>query len=52
MNKPLPAMEQESKGLPAVGSPENTVTIGGQLVEIHATKLKYQRNRTAAFYRM
>jgi hypothetical protein len=52
MNKPLPAPEQENKGLPVVGSPENTVTIGGKLIEIKPTKLKYQRNRTAALYRM
>ena len=51
-NKPLPAPEQTDKGLPQIGSPENTVRIGDQLIEIKPTKLKYQRNRTAAFYRM
>lgn len=51
-NKPLPASEQMDKGLPQIGSPENTVRIGDQLIEIKPTKLKYQRNRTAAFYRM
>ena len=40
------------KGLPQIGSPENSVRIGDQLIEIKPTKLKYQRNRTAAFYRM
>lgn len=51
-NKPLPASEQMDKGLPQIGSPENSVRIGDQLIEIKPTKLKYQRNRTAAFYRM
>ena len=51
-NKPLPAPEQTDKGLPQIGSPEHSVRIGDQLIEIKPTKLKYQRNRTAAFYRM
>ena len=51
-NKPLPTSEQTDKGLPQIGSPENSVRIGDQLIEIKPTKLKYQRNRTAAFYRM
>ena len=51
-NKPLPAPEQTDNGLPQIGSPENSVRIGDQLIEIKPTKLKYQRNRTAAFYRM
>ena len=51
-NKPLPASEQMDNGLPQIGSPENSVRIGDQLIEIKPTKLKYQRNRTAAFYRM
>ena len=40
------------KKLPNVGNPENTVMIGGKPVEIKPTKLKYQRNRTATFYRL
>ena len=35
-----------------MGCPENSVVIGGKLIEIKPTKLCYQRNRTAAFYRM
>ena len=35
--------------IPNIGIPENTVTIGGQLIEIKPMKLKYVRNRTAAF---
>lgn len=50
--KPIPSIEQTEKGLPQVGVPENTVIIGGQLIEIRPTKLKYQRNRTAAFYKI
>lgn len=48
--KKLPDAEQKVKELPVVGNPENTVAIGDKLIEIKATKLKYQRNRTAAFY--
>ena len=35
--------------LPAIGVPENTVEIGGRLIEIKPMKMKYIRNRTAAF---
>jgi len=45
-------MEQTEKGLPQIGSPENSILIGDTLVEVKPTKLKYQRNRTAAFYKM
>ena len=48
--KVLPDPGIKSKDLPQVGSPENTVIIGGKLIEIKPTKLKYQRNRTAVFY--
>ena len=46
---PVPDATAEIKELPQVGSAENTVVIGGQLVEIKPMKLKYIRNRTAAF---
>lgn len=55
----VPELEQESvevpeasqiRELPPVGSPENTIIVGGELIEIKPMKLKYQRNRTAAFY--
>lgn len=49
--KDLPQPVIKTKELPAVGNPENTVTIGGKLIEIKPTKLKYQRNRTALFYK-
>lgn len=48
--RPVPEGARAIKELPNVGSPENTVIIGGQLIEIKPTKLKYQRNRTAVFY--
>ena len=41
----------EPKELPEIGNPENTILIGGKLIEIKPTKLKYHRNRTAVFYR-
>lgn len=47
--KDAPKAGVEAKELPAVGIPENTVTIGGKLIEIKPMKLKYVRNRTAAF---
>lgn len=50
--KPVPAPTKKEKELPQVGSPENTVMIGDTLIEIKPTKLKYQRNRTATFYRL
>lgn len=50
--KELPSPSRAEKALPPVGLPENTVMIGGKPIEIKPTKLKYQRNRTAAFYRM
>lgn len=50
--KEIPAASMAHREKPQIGSPENTVTIGGQLIEIKPTKLKYQRNRTALFYRI
>lgn len=50
--KELPSSEMPVRLLPMVGVAENTVMIGGKPIEIKPTKLKYQRNRTAAFYRM
>lgn len=48
--KPVPEAGVKVKEMPQVGVPENTVIIGGNLIEIKPTKLKYQRNRTAVFY--
>lgn len=49
-NVPIPEENKMKEELPQVGTPENTVIIGGKLIEIKPTKLKYQRNRTAVFY--
>lgn len=51
IEKELPGTEMKKKETPMVGNPENTVMIGGKPIEIKPTKLKYQRNRTATFYR-
>lgn len=51
-SKKVPEVTAKPKTLPKTGNPENTVIIGEQLIEIKPTKLKYQRNRTAAFYRV
>ena len=48
--KELPGAGTHIKEMPQVGNPENTVIIGGELIEIKPTKLIYQRNRTAVFY--
>ena len=39
--KELPSAAQDAKGLPQVGSPENSIVIGERLVEIRPTKLRY-----------
>ena len=49
-NRELPETGIAEKEMPQVGSPENTVMIGGELIEIKPMKLKYQRNRTGVFY--
>lgn len=38
--------------LPKPGNPTNQLRLGNKTVEIKPTKLKYMRNRTAAFYRI
>lgn len=50
--KEMPSAEMKSKELPKTGNTDNTVVIGDRTIEIKPTKLKYQRNRTAAFYRL
>ena len=50
--KPVQEPTRKQRELPKTGSPENTVVIGDTMIEIKPTKLKYQRNRTATFYRM
>lgn len=48
--RPMPDDKQTVREMPQVGNPENTIIIGGELIEIKPMKLKYQRNRTAVFY--
>lgn len=49
--KPLPEGEQKLKTLPEAGTAENCIRLAGTLIEIKPTKLRYQRNRTALFYK-
>lgn len=51
-NTPLPEVAEHKKELPPVGNPEDVLTIGDESIVIKPTKLKYQRDRTAAFYRI
>lgn len=39
-----------TKAMPVEVDPKNCVTINGETIEIKPTKIKYQRNRTAAAY--
>lgn len=50
--KDLPDAKQSKKAMPELKNPENSIKIGDTLVEIKPTKLKYQRNRTASFYKI
>lgn len=50
--KPLPVAGVDPKPIPLIGKPENAVKIGDIMIEIKPTKLSYQRDRTAAFYKM
>lgn len=52
MEKELPERGMEAKELPEIGRAENSVVIGGKLIEIKPTKLKYHRNNVAAFYKI
>ena len=49
VEKMTPAAGQTENKLPEIGMPENSIKIGDQLIEIKPMKLKYVRNRTAAF---
>lgn len=51
-SKAVPDAKQKAAALPQTGNPENTVHVGGEMREVKPTKLRYQRNRTAAFYKM
>ena len=49
INRDMPTEGTKQLDLPNIGVPENTSTICGELIEIKSMKLKYVRNRTAAF---
>lgn len=51
-DRTAPAVGMKDKEVPKAGDRKNFVVIGGEEIEIKPTKLKYQRNRTAAFYRL
>lgn len=48
--KEIPEETKLDKAMPAEVDPKNCVTINGETIEIKPTKIKYQRNRTAAAY--
>jgi len=49
-NKPLPEETETQKEMPIIGHEENMVQFGKKLIEIKPTKIKYQRDHTAALY--
>ena len=50
--KEVPEYKEEQKPTPKLGNPENCVQFGDDYIEIKPTKLKYQRDRTAATYKI
>ena len=49
---PLPVPSNKKVAVPKVGDLQNIVQFGDVEIELKPTKIKYQRDRTAAFYRM
>lgn len=49
---PLPKASSKKIPIPKPGDPRNMILFGDTEVEIKPTKIKYQRDRTAAFYRL
>ena len=49
---PLPKANEKQMKTPIVGNPENIIMFGDTEIELKPTKIRYQRDRTAAFYRM
>lgn len=47
-----PQITKAEKPNPPIGHTENCITVSGETIEIKATKLKYQRDKTAAFYKI
>lgn len=52
IEKNIPQEKELNRAPPAEVNPENCVTINGETIEIKPTKIKYQRNRTTAAYRI
>ena len=52
LNKEVPESSELNKELPPILNPENVIRLGDKDIEIKPTKLLYQRNRTAAAYRI
>lgn len=50
--KEIPEEKVLDRAPPSEVNTENCVTINGETIELFATKIKYQRNRTAAAYRI
>lgn len=50
--KAIPEVTPKKKAAPPRGAPENTVMFGDVMIEIKPTAVRYQRDRTAAFYRI
>lgn len=52
LDKAQPEAKKLDKQMPPAVNPENIIRINDEEFEIKPTKLKYQRNRTAAAYRL
>lgn len=52
LEKELPESKELNKELPPAVNPDNVIRLGDKDIEIKPTKLLYQRNRTAAAYRI
>ena len=50
--KETPKVTEKKKAPPQTGTPENMIMFGDKMIEIKPTCVKYQRDRTAAFYRI
>lgn len=49
---PVPKPSNKKTPTPKIGNPQNVVKFGDAEIELKPTKIRYQRDRTAAFYRM
>lgn len=49
---PIPEASQRKMRTPKIGNPQNMIQFGDAEIELKPTKIKYQRDRTAAFYRV